>query len=479
VITRPLDATKSFAVFAGKLFNTTNVDFSGSATAAIKRHLRRAEMQRPVFATPSSSSSSSSNGSSKGEAPLARYARLKQELSEFQQDLHAMAAQAKQSAAATQPADTNGSSSNTTNAVAAVSQFMIDDLHSMDARLSAMLSDASVRPFLQRQMHTDVSMQLAKGGDVMRALLTHLGGGSEQQQLQQSTAAAAVTSPTQRRKASESKKRPAVASRRPSSIVKSSHKTDAAAAGEPAAALTYELFVKNNSGQSTAAAAAAASCNNSNSNSSKNKAQQAAAAAASNRMQFSLVELDRRLGSLETLVGPDEGGDTKLNIPFDDIQTGLTTLHRKLELLDQHKLDGIYRRIKTLSAELDMIEQQQQAVMTESQQQKGGKGSVYMEKIASLYSIMHRWDTTAQQLPLVVSRLQSLKDLHEESADAAVRLQHVARTQDKCRLLLQSDRTALRKLQESVAANAKIMHTNVTALESRFTALAAKMDKLR
>lgn len=52
-----------------------------------------------------------------------------------------------------------------------------------------------------------------------------------------------------------------------------------------------------------------------------------------------------------------------------------------------------------------------------------GKGSsAHEEKVNKLFAIMSRWDSSAQQLPSVVARLQSLREMHEESADATLRL---------------------------------------------------------
>ncbi len=60
-----------------------------------------------------------------------------------------------------------------------------------------------------------------------------------------------------------------------------------------------------------------------------------------------------------------------------------------------------------------------------------------------LYGMMTRWDAAAQSLPVVVARLQSLKEVHEESAGVIVRLQSVEKTAESAQKTLDDDRTAL------------------------------------
>lgn len=181
--------------------------------------------------------------------------------------------------------------------------------------------------------------------------------------------------------------------------------------------------------------------------------------------KLDLAALDRRLATLESTVGGTEAAPG-----FPDIQTGLLHLQRKLELLDQQKLDAAYRRIKSLVAELELFEQQKAAT--------SGKPTGQEQKIDELYKLMSRWDKSSEQLPLVVSRLQSLKDLHEESANAVARVQALEKQNAAIDSLLRNDQAALSQVSKSLATNVGVMAGNVKALETRFDELAKKMGKL-
>lgn len=59
---------------------------------------------------------------------------------------------------------------------------------------------------------------------------------------------------------------------------------------------------------------------------------------------------------------------------------------------------------------------------------------------------MNKWDSTSEQLPMIVSRLQSLKILHEEAAAFSKNIQELESQQDEMKKLLKSDSELLKQV---------------------------------
>jgi len=177
--------------------------------------------------------------------------------------------------------------------------------------------------------------------------------------------------------------------------------------------------------------------------------------------------LDKRLAIIEKTVGAvnDDTGPS-----FPDVQTGLRNLSRKLELLDPSKLESIYRRIKGVMQELTDLDN--------LKAKQGQTTNQYEEKIESLYTLMTKWDNIAVSVPVIVSRLQSLKDIHEDSATAMVRLENVEKQIETCQNVLVEDKATLSKIGQNFGANVKTIQSNIGSLENRLTAISAKIDQL-
>lgn len=178
-----------------------------------------------------------------------------------------------------------------------------------------------------------------------------------------------------------------------------------------------------------------------------------------------IADADRRLAVLEKLVG--SAPDPQMH---PDMQSSLSSLHQKLSLLDPSQLDKLQARIASLQSDLKDLEEEKRKAAVPS--------SEHESRVASLYATVSRWDATAQQLPAVVARLQSLRELHEESADAVLRLQAVERQSAGVDELLKEDKQLLQDASESLASNMETMQANMTHLEQRFAALEQKLQKL-
>lgn len=123
-----------------------------------------------------------------------------------------------------------------------------------------------------------------------------------------------------------------------------------------------------------------------------------------------------------------------------------------------------------------------------------------------MFEIMTRWDVVAQQLPTIITRLQDLKQLHEDGASFQQTLQqlesqqgtrlHVAALLLMCsldaikKLLANNSELAkevsecelyginIEKLDVNFKQNMDTVRSNFAALEKRFKELGNKMDDI-
>merc|ERR1712025_1413223 len=91
----------------------------------------------------------------------------------------------------------------------------------------------------------------------------------------------------------------------------------------------------------------------------------------------------------------------------------------------EKKMNSLAREMKTLERDKNKL--------------AGAKKSEYQKRIVELYGMMGRWDQSSQQLPIVVSRLQSIKDMHEAGKGSQGQLQSVIKEREKTENLLQEN----------------------------------------
>lgn len=173
--------------------------------------------------------------------------------------------------------------------------------------------------------------------------------------------------------------------------------------------------------------------------------------------------VDRRLAALEQSIGLS--GGASLPAAFPDILTGVEHLKQKIASLDEHKTGPIMLKVGNLLKELEALEEQKGNL---------GKGSEHDMKVAQLFNTMSTWDVSAAQLPLIVGRLQSIKDVVEVGAAAPGKLSALEKDHEGSGELLKANQGALAKLTADLGASVKEMEASVGAMETKMSALAGK-----
>jgi len=143
-----------------------------------------------------------------------------------------------------------------------------------------------------------------------------------------------------------------------------------------------------------------------------------------------LTAFDKRVAALEKIIGPAN----QATVSYPDIQSGLRNVHRKIESLNEAtsnlnnttttnvKIEGIAKKMKSITAELETLELSRARANTKPGTQNNSNSTPTEDKIEAIYTLMNRWDNLSIELPILVSRFQTLRLVHEEGGTATTRL---------------------------------------------------------
>eukprot|EP01084_Bolivina_argentea_P306374 529419_1 len=187
-----------------------------------------------------------------------------------------------------------------------------------------------------------------------------------------------------------------------------------------------------------------------------------------NNESYRMNELQSRLSNLEKIIGrsPD-------NASIGDMTRSIEYLSSILSLLsDDMKLEGLVRRAQVLRKKLQEIQAKGHAAI-ELQITKTKE-----EKINKLFDMMTRWDQAALQLPTIVQRLRSIKNLHEESANVIEKVNKLEVQNKLIQQSLTSNKSILNNVQKSLAENASVMSKNMKLIQERLDKVSETMKKL-
>lgn len=179
-----------------------------------------------------------------------------------------------------------------------------------------------------------------------------------------------------------------------------------------------------------------------------------------------LIELDRKIGTLERKVG---SVDDKEKVGFEELNDALSGLYSKLELLDGHKLESIQRRLSSLNTEFELLEGNMPKLKNNTKSSE--------KQFNELYSHMKKWNKCTIELPQFVARLESQVSVHTEHSETILRVQKLRRQQLALNTLLKSDQEALKNANKSLHQNMAIMNKNIKNFKKRFTELEKKIKK--
>ncbi|KAJ7209529.1 Dynamitin-domain-containing protein [Mycena pura] len=190
----------------------------------------------------------------------------------------------------------------------------------------------------------------------------------------------------------------------------------------------------------------------------------------------SIVEMDRRVGELEKLVGSSTAAlDESSPLP-PPLLPLITRLNAQLNLLTQPRhVDSISRRLKLLLSDLDRASASQHAHRRHPSQSNAGSNSQVQEQVLPLLS---RLSPSLPHIPHILARLRTLSALHTSASQFENTLQGLEEDHRKVREALGELENAVKTIEESLEDNRGVVRGNVGGLESRVDTLLTRVDEL-
>lgn len=210
-----------------------------------------------------------------------------------------------------------------------------------------------------------------------------------------------------------------------------------------------------------------------------------------------LSELDKRLATLEDLVGPFGAADevgyalSYNRSVADDFQTPsaplLATLARQdhlLTLLTQpRQLDAISRKVKLLLVDLDRAAAASRRAGQPSGASDRPAPTVTLSaeehaSLQSLFAILPRLDPLVPILDPLLARLRSLAGLHAEAAEVADSLRKLQSEDKRSTEEITELQALVKAVQEGLADSAQSVERNWQGLDARMKSLDERIRKL-
>ncbi|KAG5650195.1 hypothetical protein H0H81_000354 [Sphagnurus paluster] len=190
----------------------------------------------------------------------------------------------------------------------------------------------------------------------------------------------------------------------------------------------------------------------------------------------SIVEMDRRVGELEKLVGSSSAALDETSPLPPPLLPLISRLNAQLTILTQPRhIDSISRRLKLLLSDLDRASAQHSHRRQASQANGPTQPSALQEQLLPLLS---RLGPSLPQIPHILTRLRTLAALHTSAAEFQETLASLEQEQQKMHEALTELDGAVKTVEISLEENRSVVRGNVAGLESRVDALLSRLEQL-
>jgi nuclear migration protein JNM1 len=197
-----------------------------------------------------------------------------------------------------------------------------------------------------------------------------------------------------------------------------------------------------------------------------------------------LSELDRRLASLEDLVGPSGEGVNPTTSPA-PLLTTLSRLDHLVALLTQPRhLDAISRRVKLLLVDLDRAAAASRrpgaapSSVPDKQSSSVTLSSAEYTNLQTLFAVLPRLDPLLPILPPLLSRLRSLAVLHAEASEIADGLRSLQSEDKRVGEEIKEMEEVVRNVQAGLGESVLAVQKNWEGVEGRMRSLDERVSKL-
>lgn len=183
-----------------------------------------------------------------------------------------------------------------------------------------------------------------------------------------------------------------------------------------------------------------------------------------------LSELEQRVQKLETVLGSDpthlSSITADLEIKEKNLLSAASALEAKVALLDANHIDHVDARLQGILHHVNALSEKRQEV----------ENSAKQSKVTELYDLLNKWDSFVDVVPDLITRLQSLKALHEQASQFGQSLLELDSSQSTLNSQMRGQAKLLSELEASFKSNVATIEANCERVEARINALLEKFE---
>ena len=165
-----------------------------------------------------------------------------------------------------------------------------------------------------------------------------------------------------------------------------------------------------------------------------------------------------------------------------NVPTPLLTTIKKIEsqmtLLTQPRhLDGISRRLKLLNTEIERTYENKNKLNDDDNEKSVTNNNIY-NKVEYLFNLLERVEDLIPITPLLLNRLKTLSDLHQNSSEVFNDLQNLKKLNNNFNNELNLLQNGLNTLDKTLNENSTTTNNNVKLILSRIDSLTQRLNNL-
>ncbi|KAL9966220.1 hypothetical protein ACROYT_G024263 [Oculina patagonica] len=183
-----------------------------------------------------------------------------------------------------------------------------------------------------------------------------------------------------------------------------------------------------------------------------------------------ISEMEQRVQKLETVLGSDpthlSSITADLEIKEKNLLAAASALEAKVALLDANHIEHVDARLQGILHHV--------SVLTEKKEE--AENAAKQSKVTELYELLNKWDSFVDVVPDLITRLQSLKALHEQASQFGQSLLELDSSQSALNSQMHGQAKLLNELEDSFKSNVAVIESNCERVEARVNALLEKFE---
>ena len=149
-----------------------------------------------------------------------------------------------------------------------------------------------------------------------------------------------------------------------------------------------------------------------------------------------------------------------------------------MTLLTQPRhLDGISRRLKLLNTEIERTYENKNKLNDDENEKSVTNNNIY-NKVEYLFNLLERVEDLIPITPLLLNRLKTLSDLHQNSTEVFNDLQNLKKLNNNFNNELNLLQNGLNTLDKTLNENSTTTNNNVKLILSRIDSLSQRLNNL-